>query len=55
MAYRVGGAAGALWLPSHSGGEAVPLHTQNHTVPVSVAMYFSGDESLPLCVPSQKG
>jgi hypothetical protein len=45
----------ALWLPSHSGGVAVFLQTQNHTVPVSTAVYFSGDESVPLCVPSQKG
>jgi len=44
-----------LWLPSQSGGDAVFLQTQNHTVTVSVAVYFNGDESLPLCVPSQKG
>jgi hypothetical protein len=49
------GVAGALWLPSQNGGDAVFLQTQNHTCPESAAVYFNGDESLPLCTPSQNG
>jgi hypothetical protein len=44
-----------LWLPSQNGGDAVLLQTQNHTCAVSAAVYFKGEESLPLCVPSQNG
>ena len=47
--------AAFLWLPSHKGGEAVFLQTQNQTCPVSAETNFSGKESLPLCVPSQNG
>ena len=48
-------AGSRLWLPSHSGGPAVRLQAQNHAVPASAAVHFTGARPLPLWLPSQKG
>ena len=42
-------------VPSHKGPVRVFLQTQNHSFRDSVGMYFSGENWLPLCEPSQKG
>jgi hypothetical protein len=43
------------WLPSQSGGVAVPLQAQNATRRVSVAVHFTGVKAVPAWEPSQNG
>jgi len=43
------------WLPSQKGRLPVFLQTQNQTVFDSGAVYWTGENSEPLCEPSQKG
>ena len=42
-------------VPSQSGWEPVFLQTQNQSFFDSAGTYFSGENSLPLCEPSQNG
>ena len=44
-----------MWDPSHSGRCAECLQAQNQAFFESVASYFTGVNSEPLCEPSQNG
>jgi len=47
--------ANPAWLPSQFGDPPVCLHMHQATVAFSVTSYFTGENSVPLWLPSQNG